>query len=200
MKTTASLLLLGLLAGGCHGDLSRDPPVHLNPNMDNVERFDPQEPNPYFKDGRAMRPQVPGTVAVGELKHSDHMQRGTLGGQPARVLPVKLDRELLERGQARYDIYCAPCHDRTGTSNGIVVQRGLVPPPSLHDPRIRAMPVGEIYKVISEGVRNMPSYAAQIPVHDRWAITAYVRALQVARNAKLSDVPRDIAESKGFKP
>ena len=105
----------------------------------------------------------------------------------------------MARGQRRYDIYCTPCHDRTGTGNGIVVERGLVPPPSFHDARIRAMPPGEIYKVISKGVRNMPSYAAQIPVRDRWAITAYVRALQVARGARLSDVPKDIAESKGWK-
>jgi mono/diheme cytochrome c family protein len=147
-----------------------------------------------------MRPPVPGTVAVGEPKQDAHLERGKLGGENASTLPLELDRELLDRGRRRYDIYCAPCHDRTGSGNGIVVQRGLVPPPSFHDARIRAMPVGEIFNVISNGVRNMPSYAAQIPVRDRWAITAYVRALQVARKAGLEDVPADIAGSKGFKP
>lgn len=186
------------LWGGCRGDLSADPPVHLNPNMDKQERYLPQEENPHFRDRRAMRPQVPGTVAVGELDADEHLHRGRVDGKPATSLPVKLERKLLERGQERYGIYCVVCHDGAGTGNGMAVKRGMLPPPSLHEPRIRVMPVGQIFEVISRGVRNMPAYGPQIPVQDRWAIVAYVRALQVSRTARIDDVPADVAASKGW--
>jgi len=196
MRYTLPLALL--LLSACRGDPSDQPPVHLNPNMDNVERYDPQEPDPFFEDRRAMRPEVPGTVAMGQLRQDDHLYRGLVDGKPATTLPVKLDRALLERGQQRFDIYCRVCHGGAGMADGTVVKRGMLPPPSFHEERIRALPVGQIFHVISHGVRNMPSYAAQIPVRDRWAIVAYVRALQVSRSATLKDVPGDVAESKGW--
>jgi mono/diheme cytochrome c family protein len=196
----AGLFVSLLLFLGCRGNLSEEPPVHLNPNMDNVARYDPQEPSRFFEDERAMRPEVPGTVARGSLKSDSHLFRGKgPDGQPAATLPVDLSRELLLRGRARYDIYCTPCHGGAGMGDGIVVKKGLLPPPSFHDDRIRAMPVGQIFDVISRGVRNMPPYGPQIPVRDRWAIIGYVRALQAGRTASIEDVPADIAASKGWK-
>jgi mono/diheme cytochrome c family protein len=188
-----------LLLGGCRGNRSEQPPVHLNPNMDNVARYDPQEPSPFHRDERAMRPEVPGTVARGSLKNDVHLHRGKgPDGQPASTLPMELSRELLARGRTRYDIYCTPCHGGAGVGDGIVVKKGLLPPPSFHDDRIRAMPVGQIFDVITRGVRNMQPYSAQIPAKDRWAIVGYVRALQAARTASIRDVPADIAASKGW--
>lgn len=189
-------LLLGV--GGCRGDLSADPPVHLNPNMDKQQRYLPQEENPHYRDRRAMRPQVPGTVAVGELDIDEHLHRGRVDGKPATTLPVKLDRALLERGRERYEIYCTVCHDGAGTGSGVAVKRGMLPPPSFHEPRIRVMPLGQVFDVISRGARSMPAYATQVPVRDRWAIVAYIRALQISRTATIEDVPADVAASKGW--
>jgi mono/diheme cytochrome c family protein len=191
------LLMLALVAG-CRGNVSSEAPIRVNPNMFQQERFDTQEPNPWFEDGRAMRPEVPGTVAVGQLNEDDHLYRGVKDGKPALELPMRLDRKLLERGRDRFNIYCAMCHDRAGTGDGIVVRKGMLPPPSFADPRLRALPVGQLFQIVSRGVRNMPSYAAQIPVQDRWAIVGYVRALQVARGAKLPDVPPDVRDWKGW--
>jgi mono/diheme cytochrome c family protein len=193
-----AVLLWGM--GGCRGDLSADPPVHLNPNMDKQQRYLPQEENTHYRDRRAMRPQVPGTVAVGELDADEHMHRGQVDGKPATSLPttVKLDRALLERGRGRYDIYCTVCHDGAGTGNGIAVKRGMLPPPSFHEPRIRVMPLGQLFDVISRGARTMPAYGPQVPVRDRWAIVAYIRALQVSRAATIEDIPADVSASKGW--
>jgi mono/diheme cytochrome c family protein len=197
--TMSAALVAAAAGGGCRGDLSSEPPIHLNPNMDHQQKYLPQAPSPLFADGRAMRPEVPGTVARGELHEDDHLYRGLVGGKPAETLPVKLDEALLHRGEQRFNIYCAPCHDGAGTGDGIVVRRGMLPPPKFDDDRLRAMPVGQIFGVITHGVRNMPSYAAQIPVEDRWAIVAYVRALQVSRHARLADVPAEIAAEKGWR-
>jgi mono/diheme cytochrome c family protein len=178
-------------------DFSEKTPVHLNWNMDYQNRFDPQEPNPHFPDGRSMRPMVKGTVAQGFLKEDDHLYRGKVGGDFAKTVPAKdadgrdmtLDRPFLERGQQRYHIFCSPCHDSAGTGNGIVVERGMMKPPSLHEERLRALPVGYFYDVITHGVRNMSPYAAQIALRDRWAVAAYVRTLQLSRNATINDIP-----------
>lgn len=193
-------LLAAVLVAGCRGSRSESPPIHLNPNMDQQDRFDPQEPSSFFADGRAMRPPVPGTIARGSLREDDHLYRGKVGDTYATTLPagVTLDQKLLERGQKRYDIYCAPCHDQSGQGRGIIVERGLTPPPTYHSDRLRTAPLGYVYEVVSNGVRTMPSYAAQIPVHDRWAIVAYVRALQLSRVATLDQIPGDIAASKGW--
>jgi mono/diheme cytochrome c family protein len=195
--TTTTLILLTALVG-CRGNRTEEPPVHLNPNMDKQERYLAQEHNPHFEDGRAMRPQVPGTVARGQLRDDDHLHKGLVHGTAAMTLPLKLDEELLARGRKRYDIYCTPCHGGAGMGDGIVIKRGMLPPPSFHDKRMLELPLGEYYKAVTEGVRNMPSYAAQVPVRDRWAIIAYIRALQAARRAKLKDVPADVSTSKGW--
>lgn len=203
-STVFLVLLTGTALGACQGGVSEKPPVHWNQNMDQQHRFEAQEENPYFEDGRAMRPRIEGTVAWGHLDADDHIYRGTVDGAFARALPAEapegqplaLDRALLERGQERYQIFCTPCHDGTGSGNGIVVERGMMKPPSLHDERAMAMPIGQLYDVVTNGIRNMPGYGKQVQLRDRWAITAYVRALQLSRNAGLDDVPADRAGSE----
>ena len=198
--TSRSIVALGLAAAtlaGCRGIPSEKPPIHLQQNMDFQQRFDPQEPNPFFEDGRAMRIPPEGTVPVGWLMDDDHLWRGRgPDGRLADRLPpgIKLTRELLDRGQERYGIYCAPCHDHVGTGHGMATRRGggfAVQPKNLHEPRLRAMPLGYFYKVITDGQGTMLSYAAQIPVEDRWAIAAWVRTLQASQLAKASDVPEE---------
>ena len=189
---------------GCRGMTSPLPPIHPIQNMDQQKRVDPQEPSDLFEDGRGMRPQVPGTVAYGYLKADDHIYRGrdengfvnTLPSQDDKGLAITLDRDFLNRGQQRYQIYCTPCHDNAGNGNGIVVERGMPQPPSFNDERILAMDVGQFYDVITHGVRNMPPYQNQIKLRDRWAIAAYVRALQLSQNARLEDIPADEAAAR----
>jgi len=209
----ALAVALAAVAVGCRGNKSGAPPVHLQQNMDFGQYFEAQEPNPWFHDGRAMRLPPVGTVAraaVTERRVSDeafvrddrHLYEGRgPDGRLVDALPtqVKLDKALLERGQARYQIYCTPCHDATGSGNGMVMQRGFQPKaPTYHSDRLRAMPLGHFYDVITRGRGVMPSYAAQIPVRDRWAIAAWVRTLQVSQAARLEDVPAGVAANKGW--
>lgn len=197
--------LVGLMA--CQGQTFSEPPIHLNQNMDFQKRFDPQEYNEFFESGRAMQMPVEGTVAVGDLKTDDHLHRGMVEDEHVATLPsvdedgkpLEVTRELLERGQDRYEIYCTPCHGVTGAGNGMVVQRGMLQPPPLWDERLLGMNVGYFYDVITNGVRNMPPYAAQIPVRDRWAISAYVRVLQRSSHASIDQVPAETAQQKGWK-
>ena len=184
--TTA--VLAALAAAGCRGSISREPPVHLNPNMDFQKRYELQEENTFFKDGRAMRPQVAGTVAHGTLAENDvleeHLRTGKLNGELTDELPMPLDAALLERGRLKFKIYCTPCHGGAGRGDGMVVQRGMTPPQSFLEPRVKAFPLGQIVQQITKGSENMPSYATQIVPADRWAVAAYVRALQVAQSPK----------------
>lgn len=179
--------------GGCRGTRSEDPPVHLQQNMDFQERGDAQEFNGFFADGRVMRKPPEGTVAVGLLKDDDHLYRGrNLDGTLADALPpaIKLDDKLLTRGEARYNIYCAPCHGQVGRGDGQATRRGggMMPQPAnLHLARLRPEPLGYFFNVISNGKGKMRSYKAQIPVEDRWAISAWVRTLQVSHDAKPGD-------------
>lgn len=203
MRRTLVLALvaaLAVVAAGCRGGTSRKPPIHLNPNMDNQVLFKPQAADPFAADGRAARAPLAGTVRAGSYSTDEHLTAGTVGGQPAATLPpsIPLTTSLLLRGQQRYDIYCAPCHDVTGGGKGTVVHRGMLPPPTFHDARLRAQGVGYFYQVITNGVRNMPAYGAQVPVNDRWAIAAYVRALQNAHDARLNQIPADVAAAKGW--
>ena len=204
-KTTllrGSVLLAALaLLCGCRGTPSSQPPVHLNPNMDDQKRFDPQERNAFFADGRADRPEVPGTMAASTAPVDAVLETGKNGEEWSKTLPdgIGLDRALLDRGQQRCEIYCMPCHDAAGTGNGTVAQRaGTWKPPSFHDDRLRALALGQIYDVITNGVRTMPPYAAQIPRQDRWAIATYVRALQRSHVATREQVPADVASQKGW--
>ena len=150
-------------------------------------RYKPLAKSDFFADGRAARPLVEGTVARGTL----HLPApgATAPASPATALPVPLSRELLARGRERYTIFCAPCHDATGSGRGMVVRRGYRPPPSLHIERLRDAPVGHLYDVMTRGLGAMPDYAQQIPPEDRWAIAAYLRALQLSQWASVTDVP-----------
>ncbi len=191
----------GLLMAGCRGMESRKPPIQPNLNMDFQVRYDPQEANPFFEDGRAMRPTVRGTIARGQLREDEAFYNGTsAGNQMLDHIPVPVTRALLERGQQRFGIYCAVCHGYAGDGQGIMMtgNYGFTPAPSFHDPRLLAVQEGYIFNVITNGMRTMPPYAQQIAVADRWAIVAYVRALQRTENASVADVP--LAERAGLSP
>jgi mono/diheme cytochrome c family protein len=136
---------------------------------------------------------VEGTVARGELKENTVYYQGKHGdGTFVKKMPVDLSLTLLKHGQKRFNIYCTPCHGGTGAGNGIVVKKGFLAPQSYHIDRLRNIEDGYIFDVISNGIRNMPSYGYQIPVADRWAIVAYVRALQRSQNATINDIPDDV--------
>lgn len=197
IRTLIAYTMLVLLMG-CQGVISRSPPVHLNPNMDQQSRYNAQDANGFFADGRAMRPLVPGTIARGTLKEDEVYYTGMKDATYVHQLPMPITSKLLKRGQERYAIHCAVCHDGAGTGRGIVVQRGMIPPPSFHTDRVRQMPVGQYFEVITHGVRTMPSYGKYISVEDRWALSAYIRALQMGQNASLSHVPADQAAAKGW--
>ena len=140
----------------------------------------------FFADQRQARPLPEGTVARGALGEDSRVSAGKSGNSLVTEFPVRVDAALLARGRQRYDIYCAPCHDRTGGGAGMVVRRGYQPPPSFHVERLRDAPVGHFFDVMTNGFGAMPDYAAQIDVADRWAIVAYIRALQLSQNAPVS--------------
>jgi mono/diheme cytochrome c family protein len=201
----AAFAAAALLSACTPGAIKREPPLHPNYNMDDFnamgQRFDAQEANAFFEDGRSMRPRVEGTVPRGTLQEDDHLWRGKdATGAYAKTLPtgMTLDQDLLLRGKDRFEIYCTPCHGVTGAGDGTVAKRGFYPPPSFHDPALRTRDIGYFYEVIAVGVRNMPAYGAQVPVADRWAIAAYVRALQLSHDADLTDIPPAIRQSKGL--
>lgn len=140
----------------------------------------------FFADQRQARLPPEGTVARGSLGDDSRVFAGKSGNALVTEFPVRVDAALLARGRERYDIYCSPCHDRTGSGAGMVVRRGYRPPPSFHVDRLRNAPVGHFFDVMTNGFGAMPDYAAQIDVSDRWAIVAYVRALQLSQNAPVS--------------
>lgn len=187
------VLLAGLGLAGCRGTESGAPPIHPNLNMDFQQRLDPQEANAFFADGRAMRTPVAGTVPRGMLRDDApfYYGRTAAGGPYVTAMPVPATREVLLRGQERYNIYCSPCHGRAGNGQGIVTTGGygFAPAPDFHADRLRQIEDGYLFDVITNGVRTMPPYYSQIPVADRWAIVAYVRALQRSQNATAEDVP-----------
>ncbi len=206
-RVAFALVVGALVLSGCRGTRFEEPPIHPNPNMDNVTRIEAQEPSDFWADRRGMRPLVEGTVAQGELRVDDHLHRGQVDGAWATSLPaeVPFDRETLTRGQQRYGIYCTPCHGDAGLANGgIVPVRGLATDAwtwevaSMHGEGPRGYAIGQMYDVVTNGVRTMPGYAAQIPVEDRWAIATYVRALQVAHEIPRANVPRAVAQEQGW--
>ena len=168
--------------------------------MADQPRYEPLQKSHFFDDQRASRPLVEGTVARGHLDADEQLYAGKSGGAPATTFPFPVDRQVLLRGQQRYNVFCSPCHDRVGTGQGMIVRRGYRPPPSFHIDRLRAAPPGHFFDVISHGFGAMPDYAAQIPPRDRWMIAAYIRALQLSQNAAIGDVPesdrRVLLESK----
>jgi mono/diheme cytochrome c family protein len=174
----AALVVLAA-AAGCHRDMQDQP------------RYETLEASEFFADGKSSRPLVPGTVARGRLQEDGALETGKQDGQLVERIPLKIEHALLERGQERFNIYCSVCHGRTGAGDGMIVQRGFRRPPSLHTDRLRSLPDGHFFDVITQGIGVMPSYRVQVPPRDRWAIVAYVRVLQMSQRASLDDVPAE---------
>lgn len=164
-------LCVGFIAG-CRFDMSDQP------------RYEGLEASTFFADGASARPRVADTVARGQLPENEHLTTGRLDGQVVDSFPFTVTVAVLERGQERYDIFCTPCHGLAGDGNGIVVDYGMPQPTSFHDPDLRAETAGYYFTVITNGTRVMPAYGARIPPADRWAIIAYMRALQLSQNAE----------------
>ncbi|HEY9461644.1 MAG TPA: cytochrome c [Vicinamibacterales bacterium] len=160
-------------------------------DMHDAPSYDPLQATDFFANGAASRPLVPNTVARGQLRADEFLFTGKINGQVANEFPMPVTRQVLDRGQERFNVYCSPCHGRTGEGNGMVVQRGFRQPPSYHEERLRNAPVGYFFDVMTNGFGAMQDYSAQVTVPDRWAIAAYIRVLQLSRSATVNDVPAD---------
>ena len=160
-------------------------------DMHDAPRYEPLEASTFFTDGRGSRALVANTVARGMLREDEHLYQGKIDGQLTDSFPMPVTAEVMARGRERFNVFCAPCHGRTGQGNGMVVQRGFRAPPSFHEERLRTAPVGYFFDVQTNGFGAMADYAAQVPVADRWAIAAFIRALQFSQRATVGDVPPD---------
>jgi mono/diheme cytochrome c family protein len=160
------------------------------PDMMNQPKAKPFSASDFFADQANARPIPPHTVEHGDARENSAFHTGLTNGTYITQLPVKLTPELLARGRERFDAMCAECHDRTGSGSGMVVQRGFPQPPSYHVPRLRNAPIGHFFDVITNGYGVMYSYATRVEPEDRWAIAAYIRALQLSHNIKASDLTR----------
>ena len=160
-------------------------------DMHDAPRYEPLEGSTFFIDGRGSRTLVANTVARGMLREDEHLYQGKIDGQLTDSFPMPVTAEVMARGRERFNVFCAPCHGRTGQGNGMVVQRGFRAPPSFHEERLRAAPVGYFFDVQTNGFGAMADYAAQVPIADRWAIAAFIRALQFSQRATVGDVPPD---------
>ena len=199
IATALALVPLAFIARA-RATSSARPRINLVPDMDNQPKFRAQQANPMFADGRAGRLPVAGTVARGELRDDTVLYAGkTAGGEWVSAIPVAVTAPLMRRGQERYDIFCSPCHGLAGNGDGLIAKRAdrlqegtWTPPSSLHTDLVRSRSDGQLFNTIGNGVRTMPAYASQIPVADRWAVVAYVRALQRSQNASVADVPAEL--------
>lgn len=169
-------VMLALAAAGCHRDMYDQP------------RYEPLEASDFFDDGRASRPLVPGTVARGQLNEEEAFYTGKQGGMHVEEIPIDVNMELLRRGRERFNIFCVNCHGRSAEGDGMIVQRGYRRPPTFHSDRLRGMPAGHFFDVMTNGFGVMPDYAEQVPVRDRWAIVAYIRALQLSQYARSEEL------------
>lgn len=161
-------------------------------DMQDQPKYKPQRPSDFFADGRSEREPVEGTIARGTLNEDTAFYDGKdASGNDIDTFPIAVNKAVIERGQNRFDIYCAPCHGRIGNGLGMIVRRGFKQPPSYHTDRLREAPVGHFYDVISNGYGGMLNYASQVQPRDRWAIIAYIRALQYSENANVSDLPAE---------
>ena len=159
--------------------------------MHDAPRYEPLEANTFFADGRSQRAPIANTVARGQLREDEHFYAGKVNGELTDVFPMPVDESMMRRGQERYNVFCAPCHGRTGKGDGMVVRRGFRAPPSFHTERLQGAPVGYYVDVMTNGFGAMSDYASQIPVADRWAVAAYMKALQLSQHATVDDVPAD---------
>ena len=199
---------------GFRGTHSPKPPIEIFVDMVRNPRYDPQHESDFFSDTRAARAPIPGTVPLGynvpgaflstgannnKLDQepagfsdgTDYYNTGRIGGMYGDGIPLKVDRELLERGRERFNINCAVCHGPVGLGNGITTQYGLVGVANFHDTRIRTMPDGQIFNTITFGKNTMGAYGSNVSVEDRWAIISYIRALEKSDAASINDVPAD---------
>ena len=158
-------------------------------NMADAGRFKPLSKSDFFADGQSSRPRLDGTVARGELHEDETFYTGKKAGKLADESPVKLSAQVLQRGQSEYNVFCAVCHGRDGYGKGIVVKRGFPPATSFHDERLRNSPDGYFFDIMTNGRGVMYSYGYRVPAEDRWAIVAYIRALQYSQHASLDDLP-----------
>ena len=173
----AAALAATLLGGGCRQDMHDQP------------KYKPFRQSDFFADQRSARPLVPGTVARGSLREDAVYFTGKVGSDFVAEIPVKVTPALLARGQERFQIFCSPCHGRTGRGDGMVVRRGFKAPVSYHTDRLRTIPIGYFYDVMTNGFGAMADYAAQVAPADRWAIAAYIRTLQYSQYAPAAEVP-----------
>lgn len=183
--TATCLLIATALMAGCRQEMAVQPNYHR-----------PLEPSTFFPDGRSSRLPPEGTIARGKMPDDPHLHLGRVGGEYVTTFPIEVTAEVLERGRQRYGIYCAVCHDQVGTGRGIIVQRGFSKPPNFHtdlsvgyrirgqEMPLRDAPVGYLFEVITNGLGSMASYAAEVPVLDRWAIVAHIRVLQLSQHMK----------------
>jgi mono/diheme cytochrome c family protein len=176
-RALVAVLLVAACVAGCRQDMHDQPKAR------------PLRPSAFFEDGRSSRPFVEDTVARGQIPEDVAVATGRRDGKYLASLPLPRNMALLTRGRERFDIYCAPCHDRVGTGYGMIVQRGFQQAASFHTDRLREIPDGYLFEVITRGFGAMPSYAEQVPVEDRWAIVSYIRALQLSQNARASELP-----------
>jgi mono/diheme cytochrome c family protein len=165
--------------------------VGCRQDMHDQPKYVPLRESTFFSDARSARPVIAGTVARGQLRDDSLLYTGKVNNADATMFPFAIDDQVMARGRERFDIYCAPCHSRTGSGDGMIVRRGYRRPPSLHIDRLREAPAGHFFDVITNGFGAMPDYATQIKAEDRWAIIAYVRALQLSAHATVADVPAD---------
>jgi len=172
-----TLLLIALTLAGCRQ------------KMADQAKYDPYEPSDFFADGMSARPRLAGTVARGEAGIDPYFATGKINGQDGDGFPFPVTAEVMARGHERYDIYCSECHGRLGDGNGMIPSRGYRRPPSYHTATLRAAKTGHFFDVMTNGFGAMPQYRTMIPARDRWAIVAYIRALQTSQSATLSDVP-----------
>jgi mono/diheme cytochrome c family protein len=176
--TVAALSLLSLFtACGIRLDMHEQP------------KFKPLRANSFYADGRSSRPPIEGTVARGQLGNDELFYTGKINGQEADQFPYPVTQPMLERGRERFNIYCAPCHSRIGNGKGMIVARGFKMPPDYTEDRLMKAPVGHFVNVMTNGFGSMSEYKSQISISDRWAVAAYIRALQIARKGSASDVP-----------
>ena len=176
---TIAVLAMTVTLGACRQD------------MHDAPRYEPLEASAFFDNGGSARTLVANTVPRGYLREDEFLYTGRVSGQFANMFPMAVTADVMARGQERYNVFCSPCHGRTGVGNGMIVQRGFRQPPSYGEQRLRDAPAGYFFDVMTNGFGAMQDYAAQVPVADRWAITAYIRALQLSMNATVADVPAD---------
>ena len=165
--------------------------VACRQDMHDAPRYEPLEASAFFNDGRSARMLVTNSVARGQLREDEHLFTGKIGGQLATEFPMPVTADVMARGQERFNVFCSPCHGRTGDGTGMIVQRGFRQPPSYYEERLVNAPVGYLFDVMTNGFGAMQDYPAQVPVADRWAIAAYIRALQLSQGAPVADVPAD---------